>query len=213
MNFQQAVQTCFRKYVEFSGRATRPEYWWFILALCHLGRLAGFIHEFLYYLVVLAFLLPLLAVGARRLHDVGRSAWFLLLGLVPVIGGTWCCSISWSSPASPSRTPTGRRPAPMPAGVAEAAATCRAKKSPAAPAARLFRLAWRRSADCMPMPPMPPMPPMSGMPPPPAPASSFGASATMASVVSISEDTEAAFCSAVRVTLVGSRMPSSSMSP
>ena len=64
----------------------------------------------------------------------------------------------------------------------------------------------------MPMPPMPPMPPMSGMPPPPAP-SSFGESATMHSVVSISEDTEAAFCSAVRVTLVGSRMPISIMSP
>jgi uncharacterized membrane protein YhaH (DUF805 family) len=86
MNFQQAVQTCFRKYVEFSGRATRPEYWWFILAYVASAVLAGFIHEFLYYLVVLAFLLPLLAVGARRLHDVGRSAWFLLLGLVPVIG-------------------------------------------------------------------------------------------------------------------------------
>ncbi len=62
----------------------------------------------------------------------------------------------------------------------------------------------------MPMSPMPPMPP--GMPPA-AGASSFGASATMASVVSSSEATEAAFCRAVRVTLVGSRMPSSSMSP
>ena len=53
------------------------------------------------------------------------------------------------------------------------------------------------------------------MPPgmPPAGASSFGASATMHSVVSISDATEAAFCSAVRVTLVGSRMPISSMSP
>ena len=46
-----------------------------------------------------------------------------------------------------------------------------------------------------------------------APASSFGASATMASVVSISEATDAAFCSALRVTLVGSRMPISIMSP
>jgi hypothetical protein len=62
----------------------------------------------------------------------------------------------------------------------------------------------------MPMPPMPPMPP-----PPPgiAGASSFGASATMHSVVSIRPATDAAFCSAVRVTLVGSRMPISIMSP
>jgi hypothetical protein len=58
------------------------------------------------------------------------------------------------------------------------------------------------------------MPPMSGMPPPGiAGASSFGSSATIASVVIIRPATEAAFCSAVRVTLVGSRMPISTMSP
>ncbi|MDM0011358.1 DUF805 domain-containing protein [Variovorax sp. J22P168] len=86
MNFQQAVQTCFRKYVDFTGRAARPEYWWFFLAYLLAGIVSGFIHEFLNYLVVLAFLLPLLAAGARRLHDVGRSGWFLLLGLIPLIG-------------------------------------------------------------------------------------------------------------------------------
>ena len=63
----------------------------------------------------------------------------------------------------------------------------------------------------MPMPPIPPMPPMSGMPP--AGASSLGASETMHSVVSIRLATDAAFCSAVRVTLVGSRIPISIMSP
>ena len=64
-----------------------------------------------------------------------------------------------------------------------------------------------RTYMSMPMPPMPPMPP------PGAGDSSLGASATIASVVSISEATDAAFCSAVRVTLVGSRMPISIMSP
>ncbi len=59
------------------------------------------------------------------------------------------------------------------------------------------------------MPSMPPMPP----PMPAAGASSFGDSATMHSVVSIKPATEAAFCSAVRVTLVGSRIPISIMSP
>ena len=87
MNFQQAVQTCFRKYVDFSGRATRPEYWWFILAYVILAFVAGYLGKFVYIVVVLAFLLPLLAVGARRLHDIGKSGWFLLLGLIPVIGG------------------------------------------------------------------------------------------------------------------------------
>lgn len=72
-------------------------------------------------------------------------------------------------------------------------------------------LAAKGRRHYMPMPPMPPMPPMSGMPA--AGASSFGASATMASVVSSRDATEAAFCRAVRVTLVGSRIPISIMSP
>ena len=99
----------------------------------------------------------------------------------------------------------------------ERAGTCH-EKSPQAKRPAGFswggaaRAAARGPGNYMPMPPMPPIPPMSGMPPP-APASSFGASATMHSVVSSSDATEAAFCRAVRVTFVGSRMPSSSMSP
>lgn len=87
MNFQQAVRTCFSKYIDFSGRASRPEYWWFVLAYVVLVTVASFLNQYLYYLVVLAFLLPLLAVGARRLHDTGRSAWWLLISAIPVIGG------------------------------------------------------------------------------------------------------------------------------
>jgi len=87
MNFQQAVQTCFRKYVDFSGRASRPEYWWFVLAYVILAFVTGFIHDYLYLLVVLIFLLPLLSAGARRLHDMGKSGWWLLIGLIPVVGG------------------------------------------------------------------------------------------------------------------------------
>ncbi|MEJ7685756.1 MAG: DUF805 domain-containing protein [Variovorax sp.] len=86
MNFQQAVQTCFRKYVDFSGRGLRSEYWWFVLAYVVAALVAGFIHEFVYFAVVLAFLLPLVAAGARRLHDIGKSGWWLLLGLIPVVG-------------------------------------------------------------------------------------------------------------------------------
>ena len=93
MNFQQAVQTCFAKYAAFSGRAARSEFWYWQLFL----RLAGLIvaivdtslglHSkplgLIYYLVTL---LPTLAVGARRLHDTGRSGWWLLLLLIPFIG-------------------------------------------------------------------------------------------------------------------------------
>lgn len=86
MNFQQAIQTCFSKYVDFSGRASRSEYWWFVLAYVILAIVAGFIHEFVYLIVVLAFLLPLLSAGARRLHDIGKSGWWLLIGLIPLVG-------------------------------------------------------------------------------------------------------------------------------
>ena len=86
MNFQQAVQTCFSKYVDFSGRASRSEYWWFVLAYVILAIVASFIHQIAYAVVILAFLLPMLAAGARRLHDVGKSGWWLLLGLIPLVG-------------------------------------------------------------------------------------------------------------------------------
>jgi uncharacterized membrane protein YhaH (DUF805 family) len=86
MNFQEAVKTCFSKYVDFSGRASRSEYWWFVLAYVIVAIVAGFIHEIVYGLVVLAFLLPMLAAGARRLHDIGKSGWYLLIHLIPVIG-------------------------------------------------------------------------------------------------------------------------------
>ena len=116
MNFQQAVQTCFRKYTDFSGRASRPEYWWFILGYVVVAFVAGFIHEFVYYLVVLVFLLPLLAAGARRLHDVGRSAWFLLLGLIPVIG-TLVLLYFMVQPGQPESNAYGPPVAPVPASV------------------------------------------------------------------------------------------------
>ena len=87
MNFQQAVKTCFGKYVDFSGRASRPEYWWFVLSYVVLAVVTGFIHRYLYTLVILAFLLPMLAAGVRRLHDMGRSGWWLFISLIPLVGG------------------------------------------------------------------------------------------------------------------------------
>lgn len=91
MDFQTAVRTCFNKYATFNGRAHRPELWWFVLfnllasaVLAVVDSILGF--EFFNSIYSLAVLLPSLAVGARRLHDIGRSGWWLLLGLIPVIG-------------------------------------------------------------------------------------------------------------------------------
>jgi uncharacterized membrane protein YhaH (DUF805 family) len=97
MSFQDAVRTCLQKYVDFSGRARRSEFWFFVLFNVLVGIVAGIIDGILgtrsgygygvvQGLASLALLLPNLAVGARRLHDTGRSAWWLLIALIPVVG-------------------------------------------------------------------------------------------------------------------------------
>jgi uncharacterized membrane protein YhaH (DUF805 family) len=86
MDFKQSVTTCLKKYVEFNGRAGRPEFWWFALACLVAGLVVGLVSDMLAMLVNLALLLPSLAVGARRLHDMGKSGWFQLLWFIPVLG-------------------------------------------------------------------------------------------------------------------------------
>src|ERR1700712_2760705 len=86
MNIQQAVQTCFRKYVDFSGRASRSEYWWFFLAYFVVAVVAQLINRYLPAVVILIVLLPLIAVTVRRLHDIGKSGWMILIGLIPIVG-------------------------------------------------------------------------------------------------------------------------------
>lgn len=86
MSFVQAVQVCLRKYVDFSGRAVRSEFWWFALFQLIVMVVASMLGQTVYAIVALALVLPSLAVGARRLHDVGKSGWFLLLHLLPIIG-------------------------------------------------------------------------------------------------------------------------------
>jgi len=83
MTFTEAVKTCFAKYADFSGRATRPEYWWFCLAISLGSAASSSLGLRVYSLFTVVTLLPLLAVGARRLHDTNRSGWWQLLGLVP----------------------------------------------------------------------------------------------------------------------------------
>jgi len=81
-----------KKYAEFSGRARRREYWMFVLINfligCGLGVIGALVHglSFLSWLYSLAVLVPSIAVSVRRLHDTGRSGWWLLIGLIPLIG-------------------------------------------------------------------------------------------------------------------------------
>jgi uncharacterized membrane protein YhaH (DUF805 family) len=80
-----------KKYAVFEGRAARKEFWMFVLcnlivsiAVSIIGSIIDF--KMLVNLYSLAVFLPNLAVAARRLHDTGRSAWWLLLCFVPIIG-------------------------------------------------------------------------------------------------------------------------------
>lgn len=79
-------------YFDFNGRARRAEFWWFVLvnviiaiilnvigSILHLGQLLGGLYN-------LAVLLPSLGVGVRRLHDINRSGWWILIAFVPIVG-------------------------------------------------------------------------------------------------------------------------------
>ena len=96
MNPMQSLSSCFRAYVNFSGRAQRPEFWWFFLfyAVFHgvLFTLANTFVGPLLLLSSLAVLPPFLAVMARRLHDTDHSAWWLLVYAVIFLG--WMALIS-----------------------------------------------------------------------------------------------------------------------
>ena len=86
MTFAESVSTCLKKYVDFNGVASRSEFWWFILFVFIVAVVLGWASPLLANIFGLAMLLPELAVGARRLHDTGRSGWWQLLLLIPVIG-------------------------------------------------------------------------------------------------------------------------------
>ena len=85
MTLGESIRVCFAKYATFSGRACRSEYWWFMLFIFLVSAAAISINDTVYGLVALGLLLPHLAVAARRLHDINKSAWWLLLGLIPIV--------------------------------------------------------------------------------------------------------------------------------
>ena len=83
MTSAESIRTCFNKYADFNGTASRPEFWWFMLFIFLVGAALSLVSNTLSGLFYLAVLLPTLAVGARRLHDTGRSGWWQLLLIVP----------------------------------------------------------------------------------------------------------------------------------
>lgn len=135
MSFVDAVRTCLSKYATFEGRATRSEFWWFYLfvlmvsvvvvmpgyILMLAGGLAtgdgetpgavfwiGLILLIVGALVTLAFVVPQLAVGCRRLHDRGQSGWLQLLLFVPC--GNIVLLVLWALEGTAGDNAYGPRP-------------------------------------------------------------------------------------------------------
>ena len=90
-----------KQYADFKGRARRKEYWMFILFNIIFGGIAMILDSVfgiaiegvgygpLYGVYVLVLFIPGLAVAVRRLHDIGKSGWMILIALIPVIGAIW----------------------------------------------------------------------------------------------------------------------------
>lgn len=100
MSFGQAVSTVFSKYATFSGRARRREYWWWYLFITLVGIVANIIDRaaglnfgdttaaggWVSGIAGLALFIPTFAVSIRRLHDTSKSGWWILIGLIPLVG-------------------------------------------------------------------------------------------------------------------------------
>ena len=98
---EKAIECITKKYANFSDRASRSEYWYFALLIfistIVLTLIDHFMgtdsaksgHGLLSTVFSLAMLVPNIAVTVRRLHDVDKSGWWLLIGIIPIIGGIW----------------------------------------------------------------------------------------------------------------------------
>ncbi len=90
VNIQGAVQRFFDNYANFRGRASRSEYWYIQLVSLFISMIDSAVNSDTFTNVLgvayLAVIIPSLAVGVRRLHDIGKSAWYLLWVLLPIIG-------------------------------------------------------------------------------------------------------------------------------
>jgi uncharacterized membrane protein YhaH (DUF805 family) len=100
MNFVDAVKTVLTiNYANFNSRSARSEYWWWVLFSVIVAVIFYFLVmavpgiRYLQMIYSLAVLIPSLAVAVRRLHDIDKSGWWILIGLIPIIG--WIVLIYW----------------------------------------------------------------------------------------------------------------------
>jgi len=89
MNFVESFQTCYKKFFDFSGRASKSEYWWFqlynaiiyVLTFVFQGDLT-----LLFSILIIVNIIPIWAAAVRRVHDSDKSGWMVLISVIPLIG-------------------------------------------------------------------------------------------------------------------------------
>ena len=90
INLFNAIKICFQKFFIFTNRASRSEYWWFILFYTIFASIPTFVpNENLVvfgYIMSLLLFIPGIAVTVRRLHDINKSGWFIFISLIPILG-------------------------------------------------------------------------------------------------------------------------------
>jgi uncharacterized membrane protein YhaH (DUF805 family) len=91
MTFSEAVKSGFDHYTKFDGRASKAAFWWWFLFGVLVAIVANILDaiigsSIISILVALALLLPNLSVAIRRLHDTDRTGWWILIGLIPIVG-------------------------------------------------------------------------------------------------------------------------------
>ncbi|RYF48008.1 MAG: DUF805 domain-containing protein [Comamonadaceae bacterium] len=111
-DLQAAVRTCLQKYADFDGRASRPEFWWFFVFQLGVYVVVSFLGSWLYFLAMLGLALPAIGVGVRRLHDIGKSGWLMLIALIPLFGGLVLLYFA-AQPGQPSANAYGNPAAPI----------------------------------------------------------------------------------------------------
>ena len=126
MKFTEAIRAFFSRYTDFRGRTPRSGYWWVVLFLVAVSIVMWAVDMVLFegiypqtlleqgfgpgsILFIAATFIPNLALGFRRLHDTGRSAWWILLGLVPIVGAI-VLLVFYLLPSTPGSNQYGPNP-------------------------------------------------------------------------------------------------------
>ena len=90
INLFNAIKICFQKFFIFTNRASRSEYWWFILFYTIFATIPTLVPNenvvVFGYIISLLLFIPGIAVTVRRLHDINKSGWFIFISLIPILG-------------------------------------------------------------------------------------------------------------------------------